>query len=180
MSVTGAPLSWQVSVYLEPDVVGRRVRRGRIVPVLATLSSPGAYRAKKTWSIEPFPMTYAQVPVTGREPGVLLDVDDLARPFDATPFPSAALTDDEIADVVLLLRTSANAVARAEATANPPRLSRDVQPWPILRMTLRNHTDVDILLLNPSTGRGGQSALIRRVSGKWTIVELRAWGSNPS
>ena len=165
--VRGQSLVWQLTIYLKPQTGAGRVRHGQTRLVSATLASATDFEAPRSWRVEPLEIPYSQLPESGRDATEILSAEDPNLPFETGPSASASLTDDDIVAIVTAVRAAA-----VPTREDPPRLSNDVQPWPVRSVTKWDDARATATLVDPRTSRR-QFIEFRRVEGKWAVSSKR-------
>jgi hypothetical protein len=111
---------WSVDVFLEPDAVSPRARRGRMMTVTA---SRATFSANKAWTVTATGR-YGQVSWQGRDFDQVENDRDLNQPFEL----SGDFTDAELVSLVDFVRSSPKGPKRKERT---PYGNQVQGRWPI-------------------------------------------------
>lgn len=140
------------SVFLEPDVQGARVQRGRMLRLVA--DGPPLVPARSPWKIRESHV-YAYVPIAGRRPGEIRDEDDLGWPFVL----QGEFDDDTLISVVEFIRS--------QPPVPIPAFIRKVPAAPIAGIQRRD--DAIVVGLRTSEATGSSVWLVRK-DGQWVIT----------
>ncbi len=160
------PWIWNAQVYLAPDVVGERVRRGRVDTLAAELEGPHAYDRPKTWRSEGTGR-YAQIVAPGSSPDALPDARHPSRPFVV----HGVVSDEELLEVAALIRSSPT-IQSGRPDHPLSEISSNIVhgSWPIGRVD-REAPDVVLVWLMLREGYG-QTVRLRLNNGSWRIEAL--------
>jgi tetratricopeptide (TPR) repeat protein len=163
-------LTWTVKVHLAPDFKSAGVRSGQLMTLSAQLPAKDAFAAEKEWKENFRREHYAQEVPSGGDPDVIEGTQDRRMPFEVVRVSdSPEFTNDEVVRIISFIREQA---VKTAAPNERPRLSTDIQPWPIRSILRWGGNEAEIWLTNPS-GRGGQSIRIRMEGTRLTVRELR-------
>jgi hypothetical protein len=159
------------TLYLNPDGVRPGYRSGRAVTMRASWSpgtGPDAKRKWERWIESP----YVHVPLAGREPDDVRGSDDRNRPAPIAQTPAEALTIEDAAAIVMLVRRSAD----ASRNSGPGAVYTVVQPWTIDNIMPWSGGEVYVILRENVTVTGpGQRVTLRKTGAEWKIVEIQPW-----
>lgn len=160
------PWIWSAQVYLAPDAVGPRVRRGRVESLAADLEAPAAYGQPKTWRATGT-ARYAQIVVPGTSPDIVPDALHLSRPFVV----HGVVSDEELLEVETLIRSSPTAPGAPPGHSLSEISSHTVHgAWPI-GLVERQAPDVIVVWLMLREGYG-QTVRVRLDGGAWRVESL--------
>jgi TonB family protein len=164
-------VSWSVEVYMNPRPAKGAVHHGQVRFVSAALPDPAAFAEPRTWRVDRLSFPYAQAPEAGRNPRDVVSAVDHNRPFKTPPTSHGDLTDAEVASLASFVRAKA---VKASGPRESPRLSTDVQPWPIDDMVRWDQAEVHVTLVDPwRVPSRPQRIVLRREGDGWAIVSLR-------
>lgn len=159
--------TWRADAYLEPDRTTSEVRMGRVAGISTVLSAENVLTGPKMWKQDVRIMAYVQTPLKGSDPLDVASEWHPNRPAESSAMGDLPLlTDEEVMSVLTFVR------GRAVKAGSTPRLSTDVQPWLISRITRWSPTEVWVSLVEP-TGRREQTIRLLRDGASWTIRELQ-------
>lgn len=160
------PWIWNAQVYLAPDVVGERVRRGRVETLAAELEGPHAYDRPKTWRSDAT-ARYAQIVVPGTSPDAIPDARHPSRPFVV----HGVVSDEELLEVAALIRRSPT-VPGGRPDHPLSEISSNIVhgAWPI-GLVERRAPDVIVVNLMLREGHG-QTVRLRLEGGSWRVDGL--------
>jgi hypothetical protein len=140
------------SLFLEPDVLGPRVSRGRMWRLEAD-GSP-FIPPRSPWRIRE-PHVYAYVAIAGRRPGEILGEDDPGWPF----IVQGEFDDDTLIGIVEFIRS--------EPSVPMPAFLRRVPAEAIVGIQRRD--DAIVVGLRAGDGRSDSVWLVRK-DGQWVIT----------
>jgi hypothetical protein len=139
------------SLFLEPDLVGRRVQRGRMIRLVAD-EPPAAERSP--WRIQGS-YSYAYIPTSGHQPGDIRSERDINWPFHV----EGELDDDTLISIVQFIRT--------QPRVPMPAFLRQVPAWPIYGIARR---DDGIQVGFQRTEATGDTVWLAKKNGRWVIT----------
>ena len=139
-------------LFLEPDVAGGRVQRGRMLRLAA--EGPPFVPARSPWRIQESDL-YAHIPIAGRRPGEILGDDDLGWPFVL----QGEFDDDTLISVVEFVRS--------QPPIPMPAFLRQVPAAPIVGIQRRD--DAIVVGFRRSEAEGDSVWLVRK-DGRWVIT----------
>ena len=140
------------SLFLEPDVFGKRVLRGRVLRLRA--DGPPTVPIRSPWTIRES-HSYAYIPAAGRQQGEIESAHDLSWPF----ILSGEFDDDTLISVVEFIRS--------QPPIPVPAFLKSVPPVPIAGIARRD--DAIVVGLRPSEAEGHSVWLVRK-DGRWVIT----------
>ena len=146
-------IPWVVHVYLEPSPGAGRIRRGAFLTVTAKLPWPETNAAARTWVLSSSGGEWAAEGTSGR---------DRNRPF----FVRGAISDDVLSSVVSFVRTNPTSPDKTAVEG----------AWPILAVSIRDETTVEVTLVKPDSRElSGQAVVLTRTGTRWTVKSVSVW-----
>jgi hypothetical protein len=139
-------------LFLEPDVLGKRVLRGRVLRLGA--DEPPNVPIRSPWTIRES-HSYAYIPITGRQQGEIVSADDLSWPF----ILDGEFDDDTLISVVEFIRSQPPIPVRA--------FLKTVPAAPISVIARRD--EAIVVALRPHEEMGHGIWLVRK-DGQWVIT----------
>jgi hypothetical protein len=140
-------------LFLEPDVFGKRVLRGRALKVAK--EPPGA-TIRSSWKIVES-HSYAYIPTTGRRQGQIGHEDDIDWPF----IVRAEFDDDTLISIVEFIRS--------QPPIPVPAFLKSVPAVPIVGIA-RGDADAIVVGLRPREAAMGHAVWLVRKDGRWVIT----------
>lgn len=144
-------------LFFEPDVVGTRVQRGRVLRLRA--DEPPHVPIRSQWTIGDS-HSYAYIPLTGRQQRAIESADDLDWPF----ILNGDFDDDTLVSVVEFLRS--------QPPIPLPAFRKSVPAAPISSIAHRD--DGIVVSLRPLEDMGDAIWLVKK-GAQWVITRSETW-----
>jgi tetratricopeptide (TPR) repeat protein len=164
------PLTWNVEVYLGPEVNSAGFRMGQLMTLTTKLGAPDAFAENKAWEQRTRTELYGQEFSASNNPGEVENFSDRRMPFGIVSLSNEPkLKSEEVQRILAFIhgRAIKDAVPAAGA-----RLSTDIQPWGIVEISRWSGNEIQVLLREPG-GRRIQQVRIRMDAAGLTLLELR-------
>jgi hypothetical protein len=145
------------SLFLESDVLGARVMRGRMLRLVA--DGPPTLPVRSAWRIEES-RRYAYIPTQGRQPKDISSESDIDWPFTV----DGEFDDDTLVSVVEFVRSNPRVPMRAFA--------QHISRAPISVIARR---DDGILVAQRTSEWTGDQFWLNRKDGQWVITRSESW-----
>jgi hypothetical protein len=140
-------------LFLEPDVLGKRVLRGGVLRLGA--NEPPSVPIRSLWAIRAS-QSYAYIPIAGRQLGEIEGANDLAWPF----ILDAEFDDDTLISVVEFIRS--------QPPIPVPAFLKSVPAEPI--GSIARDGDAIVVGLRPREEAMGHAVWLVRKDGRWVIT----------
>jgi hypothetical protein len=150
-----------VAVYLEPHTSTDRVRRGKVLRLVA--SDPPVVPARSPWRLEST-HDYAHIVLSGRQPREVRSQWDIGRPFTT----EGDIDDETLLSLVAFIRSNPGIPGVPEGAA--PR-QVDGQ-WPVSSIQRRDGMFVVTLQTGSATGH---TITLERRERRWIILKFSMW-----
>ncbi len=144
-------------LFLEPDVAGGRVQRGRMLRLAA--EGPAGLPARSPWRIQES-NTYAHIPMAGHRPDEVRGDDDPGWPFVV----QGEFDDDTLISLVEFVRS--------QPPIPMPAFLRQVHAVPIT--TIQRRDDAIVVSFRSKDAEGDHVWLVRK-GGQWVITRSESF-----
>lgn len=145
------------SLFLEPEVIGARVQRGRMMRL--AVQRPPVVQVRSAWRIEG-ERPYAYIPTQGRPPRTINGESDIDWPFAL----EGEFDDDTLISIVEFIRS--------KPRITMPAFRKEVSGAPISGIARRDDAIVVALRTGDLTG---DRVWLARKNGQWVITKHESW-----